>query len=136
MPQAKSVLKEIKESVTSLFKAKDDQYNNFVRGIEGQFELFKDKLQEQQELMKQIGEHVQREQLHREKVYDKFVNNGKKVREALASYEDEVTLDLEGVDVRELRALMESNVSPDLAMVQKQLSENQLNLEAFNQIVG
>ena len=86
--------------------------------------------------MKQIGEHVQREQEHREKVYDKFVNNGKKVREALAQYDSEVALDLEGVEVRELRALMESNVSPDLAMVQKQLSENQLNLEQFNQIVG
>ena len=52
MPQAKSVIKEIKDSVRSLFTAKDNLYTNYVRGVEGQFELFRDKLEEQQRFLK------------------------------------------------------------------------------------
>ena len=47
MPQAKSVVKEIKDALVSQFHAKDQQFKSFERGVEGQFELFKDKLEEQ-----------------------------------------------------------------------------------------
>ena len=39
-------IKEIKEALVSQFNAKDNQFRSFERGVEGQFELFRDKLEE------------------------------------------------------------------------------------------
>ena len=46
MPQAKSVVKEIKEALVSQFNAKSAEFTNYERGVEGQFELFRDKLEQ------------------------------------------------------------------------------------------
>ena len=54
----------------------------------------------------------------------------------LAAFENEIALDLEGADPQALRLLVDSNVSPELKQVASALSENQLNLEAFNAIIG
>ena len=86
--------------------------------------------------MKQLGEHIRREHEHRERVYDKFKNNGTRVREMLEEFDEAVALDLGDADPHALRLLADSNVSPELKQVEQALSENQLNLEAFNTIIG
>ena len=86
--------------------------------------------------MKKLGDNIRREQEHRDKVYDKYKNNGKRVKEMIASFEQQVMLEFGEVNSVELRSLVDSNVSPDLKMVAQALSENQLNLEAFNQTIG
>ena len=86
--------------------------------------------------MKQIGEHIRREHEHREKVYEKYKNNGTRVREMLEEFDGAVELDLGDADPHSLRLLADSNVSPELKQVEQALSENQLNLEAFNATIG
>ena len=52
-----------------------------------EFELFQDKLREQADFMKKLGDNIRREQEHREKVFEKYKNNGHEVKKMIADFE-------------------------------------------------
>ena len=67
--------------------------------------------------MKQLGDNIRREQEHRDKVFEKYKNNGKRVKEMIEDFEKQVQLEFGEINGAELRGLVNSNVSPDLKLV-------------------
>ena len=43
--------------------------------------------------MKQLGDNIRREQEHRDKVFEKYKNNGKRVKEMIQDFERQVPVD-------------------------------------------
>ena len=67
--------------------------------------------------MKQLGDNIRREQEHRDKVFEKYKNNGKRVKEMIEDFEKQVQLEFGEINDAEMRGLVNSNVSPDLKLV-------------------